>query len=125
LHFQRPDPRVAANVLSISLFRFGDDVRSFLNQCGIDETILGCKTNAFRSSTSRTIRMLGSNAEERLDEVAMLYAAETILAKRLEGDVISAAELQLRATFLARLDREQVFSALDYFFLDPSSQPFV
>uniref|UniRef100_A0A914RW63 non-specific serine/threonine protein kinase n=1 Tax=Parascaris equorum TaxID=6256 RepID=A0A914RW63_PAREQ len=84
---KRPDPRVAANVLSISLFRFGDDVRSFLSECGFDETIIGCGKS--------TLKNLESRAEAKLDEMVMLYAAETILAKRLEGKVISTAELQV------------------------------
>lgn len=118
---KRPDPRVAANVLSISLFRFGDDVRSFLSECGIDETIVGCGKSALTNVISRTLRILESKAEAKLDEMVMLYAAETILAKRLEGKVISTAELQLRASFLARLDRKEIFAALDYFYFDVAS----
>ncbi|MFH4976470.1 hypothetical protein AB6A40_003179 [Gnathostoma spinigerum] len=115
---ERPNPHVAANVLGISLFRFGEDIRQVLWQCGLEESILGQNTDVLRNAFSRTLRLLGKKLSKTLDDVAMLYAAETIIARSLEPKIISTAELQLRATFLSRLDKEHVWSALDYFYAD-------
>lgn len=54
--------------------------------------------------------------ERRLEDVTALYAAETITAKMINPRIISDAELQLRATFLARVQRDEVWAAMEYFF---------
>ena len=48
--------------------------------------------------------------------MTQLYAAETIASKFLNPRIISDAELQLRATFLSRVDKEEVWNAMEYFF---------
>uniref|UniRef100_A0AC34R6V2 Protein kinase domain-containing protein n=1 Tax=Panagrolaimus sp. JU765 TaxID=591449 RepID=A0AC34R6V2_9BILA len=110
---QRPKPHVAANVVSISLFRFGKDVKTFLEECGLS---VGWDTKQLKNSFSKTLKTLGQNIEKRLDDVTQLYAAETILSKFLNPQIISNAELQLRATFLSRLNKEDIWPAMEYFF---------
>lgn len=52
---KRPDPSVAANVLSISLFRFGHNLRQLLYDCGFDETLFGGKINDLKNAASKTL----------------------------------------------------------------------
>uniref|UniRef100_A0A7E4ZVL3 non-specific serine/threonine protein kinase n=1 Tax=Panagrellus redivivus TaxID=6233 RepID=A0A7E4ZVL3_PANRE len=115
----RVRPEIAANVVSISLFRFGHDVRSFLERCGI---MMGWNTEDLKASFSKTLNFLGNHIETLLDNVTELYAAETIISKAISRRPLSPAELQLRATFLARLNREDVWPALEYFFDEEASR---
>ncbi|KAH7709427.1 NKF2 protein kinase [Aphelenchoides avenae] len=110
---ERPTPQVAANVVSISLFRFGQDVKAFLEECGL---AMGWTARQLKKSFSSTLNALGEHLERRLDDVTGLYAAETITARMINPRIISDAELQLRATFLARLQHDEVWSAMEYFF---------
>jgi PTEN induced putative kinase 1 len=114
---ERPKPHIAANVISISLFRFGQDVKHFLEECGV---LMGWNTKELKKSFSKTLNMLGSHIEQKLDYVTELYAAETIMSKLISPKVISPAELQLRATFLARLNRDDIWPAMEYFFDEES-----
>lgn len=119
---ERPSPQVAANVVVISLFRFGQDVRHFLESCGLEMPTLSTlkELRQMRESWSETLKSYGKRIEEKLDSICQLYAAETIISKLLVPAVISRAELQLRATFLSRLQREEVWRAMDYFYDDDS-----
>jgi PTEN induced putative kinase 1 len=114
---ERPKPHIAANVVLISLFRFGQDVKIFLEECGV---LMGWNTKELKKSFSKTLKTLGSHIEQKLDYVTELYAAETILSKLISPKVISPAELQLRATFLARLNRDDIWPAMEYFFDEES-----
>uniref|UniRef100_A0AC35FRJ0 Protein kinase domain-containing protein n=1 Tax=Panagrolaimus sp. PS1159 TaxID=55785 RepID=A0AC35FRJ0_9BILA len=114
---ERPKPQIAANVVLISLFRFGQDVKTFLEECGV---LMGWNTKELKKSFSKTLKTLGSHIEQKLDYVTELYAAETILSKLISPKVISPAELQLRATFLARLNRDDIWPAMEYFFDEES-----
>ncbi|VDN34986.1 unnamed protein product [Gongylonema pulchrum] len=123
VHYARPNPHVAANVLSISLFRFGDDLRKFFYSSGFDETLFGKPIIDLTRASSRTLKMLGQKMIAALNGFTMLFAAETILARNIHPRTISAAELQLRATFLSRLDQEHIWSALNYFSPDNEEPP--
>uniref|UniRef100_A0AC34FFW5 Protein kinase domain-containing protein n=1 Tax=Panagrolaimus sp. ES5 TaxID=591445 RepID=A0AC34FFW5_9BILA len=114
---ERPKPHIAANVISISLFRYGQDVKVFLEECGV---LMGWNTKELKKSFSKTLKTLGSHLEQKLDYVTELYAAETIISKLICPKVISPAELQLRATFLARLNRDDIWPAMEYFFDEES-----
>jgi len=110
---ERPLPQIAANIISISLFRFGQDVRSFLEDCGIT---MGWNSKQLKDSFSSTLKKLGSQLDQKVERVLSLYAAETILSKMINPVVISDAELQLRATFLTRVNRDEIWHALEYFY---------
>uniref|UniRef100_A0A915EI36 non-specific serine/threonine protein kinase n=1 Tax=Ditylenchus dipsaci TaxID=166011 RepID=A0A915EI36_9BILA len=119
---ERCTPAVAANVISISLFRFGQDIRTFLQQCGLK---MGLDAENLKNSFSSTLNGLGEKLERKIDGVIELYAGETIISRLISPGIISKAELQLRATFLARLNHEEVWSAMKYFYDDetPQSKP--
>uniref|UniRef100_A0A0R3RI19 non-specific serine/threonine protein kinase n=1 Tax=Elaeophora elaphi TaxID=1147741 RepID=A0A0R3RI19_9BILA len=117
---KRPSPSVAANVLSISLFRFGHDLRKLFDDCGFDETLFGGKINDLKNAASKTLEALEEKMTASLNDFTLLFAAETILARNIHPNVISTAELQLRATFLSRIDHECIWSALSYFYGESS-----
>ncbi|OZC11791.1 hypothetical protein X798_00972 [Onchocerca flexuosa] len=117
---KRPHPSVAANVLSISLFRFGHDLRKLLDDCGFDETLFGGNINDLKNAASKTLKVLEEKMTASLNDFTLLFAAETILAQNIHPNVISATELQLRATFLSRIDHEYIWTALSYFYSDNS-----
>lgn len=54
---ERPKPHIAANVVSISLFRFGQDVKSFLEDCGV---LMGWNTKELKKSFSKTLKNVSS-----------------------------------------------------------------
>uniref|UniRef100_A0A1I8EVZ2 non-specific serine/threonine protein kinase n=1 Tax=Wuchereria bancrofti TaxID=6293 RepID=A0A1I8EVZ2_WUCBA len=118
---KRPDPSVAANVLSISLFRFGHNLHKLLHDCGFDETLFGGKINDLKNAASKTLEALKENMIASVNNFTLLFAAETILARNIHPNVISTAELQLRATFLSRINHEYIWSALSYFCHEGSS----
>ncbi|CAI5440878.1 unnamed protein product [Caenorhabditis angaria] len=105
---QRIRPNIAANALNLSLFRMGEDVKSMLEKCGISKlsTIL---------APSRKEGKIGAKMEEGLDKVIGLITAETIVGN-LAPHLITRAERQLRATFLSRLNRDDIWKSLQYFF---------
>uniref|UniRef100_A0A1I7V7J5 non-specific serine/threonine protein kinase n=1 Tax=Loa loa TaxID=7209 RepID=A0A1I7V7J5_LOALO len=113
---KRPNPSVAANVLSISLFRFGHNLRELFDDCGFDETLFGGKINDLKNAASKTLKALEEKVITSVNDFVLLFAAETILARNIHPNVISTAELQLRATFLSRIDHECIWSALSYFY---------
>ncbi|KAI1720270.1 protein kinase domain-containing protein [Ditylenchus destructor] len=122
---ERPKAHVAANVMSISLFRpykFCPDVRSILQRCGLAKEFgfNGLKT------WGQTLKYFEKKVQERitrkLDEIIKLYAGETIVARLNGRSDISRAELQLRATFLSRINRDDVWAALSYFVDDETPQ---
>uniref|UniRef100_A0A0N5AEU0 non-specific serine/threonine protein kinase n=1 Tax=Syphacia muris TaxID=451379 RepID=A0A0N5AEU0_9BILA len=115
---ERPLPHVAANVVDISLFRFGDSIKKVLDDCGLEELMLDDEVFGFSSTVHKAFNMLKSKVRKTLDDLSSLYAAETIIARRLCPKVISRAELQLRATFLSRLNHSEVCEALKYFYID-------
>ncbi|VDK78141.1 unnamed protein product [Litomosoides sigmodontis] len=112
---KRPSPSVAANVLSISLFRFGHNLRKFFDDCGFDETLFGTKIGDLKNAASKTLKTLEEKMITSMNDFTLLFAAETMLAQNIHPNVISTAELQLRATFLSRIDHEYIWSALSYF----------
>ncbi|KAI3411857.1 hypothetical protein GPALN_001919 [Globodera pallida] len=100
---QRPNPAVAANVVAVSLLRFGHDVRTFLRECGTELISLTCEN--IRPVLKRaSLSKLKDRMNNKLRHLAELYATETITLQLANSPKISAAELQLRATFLSRLD---------------------
>jgi len=109
----RPVPQIAANVVCISLFRFGQDIKQFFERLGLNYLQ---NVNSLKASTSLYLKTLGKRLENSLDGMTELYTAETILSKLNNQRLISRAELQLRATFLSRIEREELWSSLDYFF---------
>ncbi|VDN52623.1 unnamed protein product [Dracunculus medinensis] len=118
---KRPKPHVAANLICLSLFRFGEDFKQYLIGSGIDflfSTEGISKLGHLEQGTGDKIRLFERKIMENLNDVMLLYASETILAKNLEGVAISQAEIQLRSTFLSRLDYEDVWSAIAYFYVD-------
>ncbi|CAG9537982.1 unnamed protein product [Cercopithifilaria johnstoni] len=112
---KRPSPSVAANVLSISLFRFGHDLRQLFDDCGFNKTLFGAKMNDLKVAASKTLKMLHEKVTASVSDFILLFAVETILARNIHPNVISTAELQLRATFLSRIEHECIWSALSYF----------
>uniref|UniRef100_A0A1I7YEA7 non-specific serine/threonine protein kinase n=1 Tax=Steinernema glaseri TaxID=37863 RepID=A0A1I7YEA7_9BILA len=110
---KRPSVHVAANVVCMSLFRFGEDVRQFLEGCGVTMDI---NINAINDTYSPSVKKLRDRLQEILSDVTALYAAETILARGIRPGIVSQSELQLRATFLSRLDRNIIWDAVKYFF---------
>ncbi|KAK0395476.1 hypothetical protein QR680_001296 [Steinernema hermaphroditum] len=110
---ERPSAHVAANVVCMSLFRFGEDVKDFMESCGITVDV---DFTALRDSTSPFVKKIGDKLQKTLDDVTALYAAETILARGIRPGIVSQTELQLRATFLSRLERDTVWDAVKYFF---------
>uniref|UniRef100_A0A914Z579 non-specific serine/threonine protein kinase n=1 Tax=Panagrolaimus superbus TaxID=310955 RepID=A0A914Z579_9BILA len=50
---ERPKPHIAANVISISLFRYGQDVKLFLEECGV---LMGWNTKELKKSFSKTLK---------------------------------------------------------------------
>ncbi|KAL3993940.1 Protein kinase domain family protein [Acanthocheilonema viteae] len=113
---KRPIPSVAANVLSISLFRFGHNLRKLFDDCGFDETLFGAKINDLKNAASKTLKTIEEKMIASMNDFTLLFAAETILARNIHPNVVSTAELQLRATFLSRIDHECIWSALSYFY---------
>ncbi|CAI4232948.1 unnamed protein product [Auanema sp. JU1783] len=109
---QRQTPHVAANVVCLSLFRFGNDVRQFLADCGVTEL----NPSRLKNSFSEVLKELGARADKSLNDVLTFLSAESIIARNISPPVISDSELQLRATFLSRLDRNQLWEAVGYFF---------
>lgn len=53
--FQRPDPHVAANVVSFSLFRYGENIRKILDDCGLDELFVYTGLSELKTTVSATI----------------------------------------------------------------------
>ena len=51
-YFQRLLPHIAANVVCLSLFRFGSDVQGFFEECGLT----GISGLQLKSSVSRSLR---------------------------------------------------------------------
>lgn len=88
----RPSPSCAANVLSLSLFQV-ENFKDLLDQMGISVTL-----------SSQTLWL-------KLSEMVSLYAAETIL----RSEKLSRAEMQLRCSFLGRLEKGGVWEAIPYF----------
>jgi hypothetical protein len=84
------DPRIAANIITLSLFRFGQ----------VDVGQL------FRQLWHKPI------------DIMCLFATETLFARRFDAGIVSSAELQLRATFLARFDPIFVHKALDHYCIE-------
>uniref|UniRef100_A0A183C4K6 non-specific serine/threonine protein kinase n=1 Tax=Globodera pallida TaxID=36090 RepID=A0A183C4K6_GLOPA len=118
---QRPNPAVAANVVAVSLLRFGHDVRTFLRECGTELISLTCEN--IRPVLKRA-SLSKDRMNNKLRHLAELYATETITLQLANSPKISAAELQLRATFLSRLDSGELHSALKYFIGPDSSLSF-
>ncbi|CAD6195703.1 unnamed protein product [Caenorhabditis auriculariae] len=131
---QRVTPHVAANAINLSLFRFGSDVQKLLADCGLNK--LAMLQNLAKTNGSSVIDKLGVTANRALDNVMALLTAETITAT-LAPQLVSRAEKQLRATFLSRVTREDLWTSLHYFFketalvdadslasLAPSNSPF-
>uniref|UniRef100_A0A914H9U2 non-specific serine/threonine protein kinase n=1 Tax=Globodera rostochiensis TaxID=31243 RepID=A0A914H9U2_GLORO len=120
---QRPNPAVAANVVAVSLLRFGHDVRTFLRECGTELISLTCEN--IRPVLKRaSVSKLKDRMNNKLRHLAELYATETITLQLANSPKISAAELQLRATFLSRLDSGELHSAMKYFIGPDSSLSF-
>lgn len=67
--FQRPNPSVAANVLSISLFRFGHNLQKLFDDCGFEEALFGGKINDLKNASSRTLRTVGIILQYQAGEV--------------------------------------------------------
>ncbi|CAB3411215.1 unnamed protein product [Caenorhabditis bovis] len=103
---KRVRPGIAANAVSLSLFRFGEDSRKMMEKCGVSQI-----TTLLANSTEK----LGTQANKSLDNVLSLITAETIMGN-LAPHLISRAERQLRATFLSRLNRQEIWQSLHYFF---------
>uniref|UniRef100_A0A8R1HP44 non-specific serine/threonine protein kinase n=1 Tax=Caenorhabditis japonica TaxID=281687 RepID=A0A8R1HP44_CAEJA len=103
---KRVKPSIAATALNLSLFRLGEDVREMMKKCGISEL-----TTSLAGKSSQ----IGKEINKSLDKVISLITAETIIAN-LAPHLVSRAERQLRATFLARMDRDNIWEALRYFF---------
>ncbi|KAF1766059.1 hypothetical protein GCK72_006015 [Caenorhabditis remanei] len=103
---ERVKPNIAANALNLSLFRMGEDVKQMMEKCGISQmtTLLAGASKG-----------LSQKVNSHLDQVINLITAETIMAN-LAPHLISRAERQLRATFLSRMNREDVWRSLQYFF---------
>uniref|UniRef100_A0A914LT09 non-specific serine/threonine protein kinase n=2 Tax=Meloidogyne TaxID=189290 RepID=A0A914LT09_MELIC len=85
---KRPKPEIGANIVAISLF--------------------GMKIGKVLDEFSNKI-------ESAINSIVQLYASETILARFLNPKTISNAELQLRATFLSRMNFEELHTALNYY----------
>ncbi|GMT16576.1 hypothetical protein PFISCL1PPCAC_7873 [Pristionchus fissidentatus] len=95
-------PGIAANVFSLSLFRFGADLQDLIP--------------AFASEPlAKEMRKVSSRIERIIDDMISLLAAETISARITPRDLISRAELQLRATFMSRLNRDELWESLAFF----------
>ncbi|KAL3080746.1 hypothetical protein niasHT_039338 [Heterodera trifolii] len=111
---KRPKPAVAANVVAVSLLRFGHSIQTFLRECGIE-----LATSTFDGIYSLLNRSFSPKMKDRLNErlrqLTELFATETISLQLAKPSDVSAAELQLRATFLSRLDIDEMHSALKYF----------
>ncbi|CCD68737.1 Serine/threonine-protein kinase pink-1, mitochondrial [Caenorhabditis elegans] len=103
---ERVKPNIAANALNLSLFRMGEDVKQMMEKCGISQM-----TTLLAGSS----KVLSQKINSRLDKVMNLITAETIMAN-LAPHLISRAERQLRATFLSRMNREDIWRSLQYFF---------
>ncbi|ULU06980.1 hypothetical protein L5515_014756 [Caenorhabditis briggsae] len=103
---ERVKPNTAANAVNLSLFRMGEDVRQMMEKCGISQmsTLLAGST-----------KVLSQKFNSHLDKVINLITAETIISN-LAPHLISRAERQLRATFLSRMNREDIWQSLKYFF---------
>ncbi|VDD97245.1 unnamed protein product [Enterobius vermicularis] len=92
---QRPDPHVAANVVSFSLFRYGENIRKILDDCGLDELFVYTGLSELKTTVSATISKLKKKVEETFDDLMLLYATETMVSRRLCPGIISSAELQV------------------------------
>ncbi|CAJ0585694.1 unnamed protein product, partial [Mesorhabditis spiculigera] len=111
----RVQPVVAADVVGMSLFRYGADVHGL-----VQKGLLGLQLDLVDNPVSKALKKLGERMERALDDVLMLATAETIFA-RFRAD-LSQAEAQVRATFLSRVERSDLRAALGYFM--PPPQPF-
>ncbi|GMR37732.1 hypothetical protein PMAYCL1PPCAC_07927 [Pristionchus mayeri] len=105
---ERLSPSIAANVFSLSLFRFGADLHDLLPSFA-SEPIMG------------EMRKVSKRVERVIDDMISLLAAETIAARITSRELISRAELQLRATFMARLSRDELWASLAFFRETPST----
>uniref|UniRef100_A0A1I8BUR5 non-specific serine/threonine protein kinase n=1 Tax=Meloidogyne hapla TaxID=6305 RepID=A0A1I8BUR5_MELHA len=85
---KRPKPEICANIVAISLF--GKKIQKILDE-------------------------FSNKIENSINSIAQLYASETILARLLNPKTISNAELQFRATFLSRMNFEDLHKSLNYF----------
>ncbi|KAF8363564.1 pink-1 [Pristionchus pacificus] len=104
---ERLPPSIAANVFSLSLFRFGADLHELLPSFASEPL-------------AKEIRKVSKRVERVIDDMISLLAAETISARITSRDLITRAELQLRATFMARLDRDELWASLAFFRETPS-----
>jgi hypothetical protein len=84
----RPRPEIAANVVAISLFRFGKDLRQFFRTFGLHWF---WSMENMRSTFSNVRHQM----EAKIRDMTELYATETILARFINPAVISSAELQV------------------------------
>ncbi|GMS85600.1 hypothetical protein PENTCL1PPCAC_7775 [Pristionchus entomophagus] len=100
-------PSIAANVFSLSLFRFGADLHELLPSFASEPI-------------TKEIRKVSKRVERVIDDMISLLAAETISARITSRDLISRAELQLRATFMTRLNRDELWASLSFFRETPS-----
>ncbi|KAI6228155.1 Protein kinase domain-containing protein [Aphelenchoides besseyi] len=108
---ERPSPHVAANIVSLSLFRFGREFRSVLEECGVSTDWMNRK---FVNGNNGMRTKLVEFVEKKLDDMIGLFVAETISARSITPAIISPSELQLRATFLSRIDRTKVWMAVEH-----------
>uniref|UniRef100_A0A0M3HRC9 non-specific serine/threonine protein kinase n=1 Tax=Ascaris lumbricoides TaxID=6252 RepID=A0A0M3HRC9_ASCLU len=108
---KRVEPNVAADVINMMLFRIGDGIVGLLKGCMLEGWRIGHSINALLASTSKTIQCLSERIDAGLDEMISLYAADTILSRR----VMDPVECQLRTTFMSRTERDHVWAAVCYF----------
>ncbi|PAV56727.1 hypothetical protein WR25_04996 isoform A [Diploscapter pachys] len=104
-------PHIAANVLTLSLFRFGTNFPSTLNDCGLGQF----NFEFWRQTVGRTMNKWKKAVSKSIDDLVALIAAETVAARAIVPQAMSPAELQLRATFLSRIQREEMLQAITYF----------
>jgi len=109
---ERPLPSVSANVVTLSLFRFGSELTTILKECGI---ALELYTSNLKFGGTRILDNVAGHLDKQVDQLIGLFASETIMANSIAPRIISKSELQLRASFLARVDRSQVWNSLEYF----------
>lgn len=93
---RRPKPQVSANVIALSLFRFGHDIRLFMKHCGLN---LGWNLDRLKASLSTTLSGFAEELERKISTVVELYAAETIVSRLISPAIISSAELQVCLNF--------------------------
>ncbi|CAJ0960226.1 unnamed protein product, partial [Mesorhabditis belari] len=110
---QRVLPSVAANAVVLSLFRFGSNIEQFFS-----ENLFHFEASSLDNMMSRTLRKLSEKAEKSLDDVLMMVTVETIFGRFHQE--MSRAEAQVRATFLSRIERSEIWTTIDYF-LEPQN----